>query len=43
MMRLTDFLNVHVVTESGDNLGRIHDLRAERSPRTSTSAFSFFA
>jgi sporulation protein YlmC with PRC-barrel domain len=34
MMRLTDFLSVHVITESGDNLGRVHDLRAERSPRT---------
>jgi sporulation protein YlmC with PRC-barrel domain len=34
MMRLTDFLNVHVITESGDELGRVHDLRAERSPRT---------
>ena len=34
MMRLTDFLNVHVVTESGDELGRVHDLRAERTPRT---------
>jgi sporulation protein YlmC with PRC-barrel domain len=34
MMRLTDFLNVQVVTESGDKLGRVHDLRAERAPRT---------
>jgi len=34
MMRLTDFLNVQVITESGDKLGRVHDLRAERSPRT---------
>lgn len=34
MMRLTDFLSVHVVTESGDKLGRVHDLRAERTPRT---------
>jgi sporulation protein YlmC with PRC-barrel domain len=34
MMRLTDFLNVHVITESGDELGRVHDLRAERVPRT---------
>lgn len=34
MMRLTDFLNVHVVNESGDKLGRVHDLRAERTPRT---------
>jgi len=34
MMRLTDFLNVRVITESGDKLGRVHDLRAERSPRT---------
>jgi len=33
-MRLTDFLNVQVITESGDTLGRVHDLRAERSPRT---------
>jgi len=33
-MRLTDFLNVQVITESGDKLGRVHDLRAERSPRT---------
>jgi sporulation protein YlmC with PRC-barrel domain len=34
MMRLTDFLNVEVITESGDKLGRVHDLRAERSQRT---------
>jgi sporulation protein YlmC with PRC-barrel domain len=34
MMRLTDFLNVQVITESGDKLGRVHDLRAERTPRT---------
>jgi sporulation protein YlmC with PRC-barrel domain len=34
MMRLTGFLNVQVITESGDKLGRVHDLRAERSPRT---------
>jgi sporulation protein YlmC with PRC-barrel domain len=33
-MRLTDFLNVHVITESGDKLGRVHDLRAEHAPRT---------
>jgi sporulation protein YlmC with PRC-barrel domain len=34
MMRLTGFLNVQVITESGDKLGRVHDLRAERYPRT---------
>jgi sporulation protein YlmC with PRC-barrel domain len=34
MMRLTGLLNVQVITESGDKLGRVHDLRAERSPRT---------
>jgi sporulation protein YlmC with PRC-barrel domain len=34
MMRFTDFLNVHVITESGDELGRVHDLRAKCAPRT---------
>jgi sporulation protein YlmC with PRC-barrel domain len=34
MMRLTGLLTVQVITESGDKLGRVHDLRAERSPRT---------
>jgi sporulation protein YlmC with PRC-barrel domain len=33
-MRVSDLLNVHVTTESGERLGRIHDLRGERTPRT---------
>jgi sporulation protein YlmC with PRC-barrel domain len=28
-MRLSELLNRRVVTESGDSLGRIHDVRAE--------------
>lgn len=34
MMRLTDLLGVQVRTESGDDLGKVHDLRAELTPRT---------
>jgi sporulation protein YlmC with PRC-barrel domain len=30
-MRLSELLNRKVVTESGDTLGRIHDIRAELS------------
>jgi len=33
-MRLSDLLNVEVRTESGERLGRVHDLRAELTPRT---------
>jgi sporulation protein YlmC with PRC-barrel domain len=33
-MRLTDLLGVQVRTESGDDLGKVHDLRAELTPRT---------
>jgi sporulation protein YlmC with PRC-barrel domain len=33
-MRVSDLLNVQVTTESGERLGRVHDLRAERTPRT---------
>lgn len=33
-MRLSDLLNVDVRTESGERLGRVHDLRAELTPRT---------
>jgi sporulation protein YlmC with PRC-barrel domain len=33
-MRVSDLLNVQVTTESGEKLGRVHDLRAERTPRT---------
>jgi sporulation protein YlmC with PRC-barrel domain len=33
-MRVSDFLNAEVTTESGERLGRVHDLRAERTPRT---------
>ncbi len=28
-MRLSELLNRRVVTESGDHLGRVHDVRAE--------------
>jgi sporulation protein YlmC with PRC-barrel domain len=34
MMRLTDLLNVEVRTESGERLGKVHDCRAELTPRT---------
>jgi sporulation protein YlmC with PRC-barrel domain len=34
LMRVSDLLNVQVTTESGEKLGRVHDLRAERTPRT---------
>jgi sporulation protein YlmC with PRC-barrel domain len=34
VMRVSDLLNVEVTTESGERLGRVHDLRAERTPRT---------
>jgi sporulation protein YlmC with PRC-barrel domain len=33
-MRVSDLLNVEVSTESGERLGRVHDLRAEHTPRT---------
>ena len=33
-MRVSDLLNVEVRTESGERLGRVHDLRAELTPRT---------
>jgi sporulation protein YlmC with PRC-barrel domain len=33
-MRVSDILNVEVRTESGERLGRVHDLRAELTPRT---------
>jgi sporulation protein YlmC with PRC-barrel domain len=33
-MRLSDLLNVEVRTESGKSIGRVHDLRAELTPRT---------
>jgi sporulation protein YlmC with PRC-barrel domain len=33
-MRLSDLLHVEVTTESGERLGRAHDLRAELTPRT---------
>lgn len=33
-MRFTDILGTDVTTESGQRLGRVHDLRAERTPRT---------
>ena len=33
-MRVSDLLNVEVRTQSGDRLGRVHDLRAELTPRT---------
>ena len=33
-MRVSDLLNVEVRTESGDRLGRVHDLRAELTPQT---------
>ena len=33
-MKLTDLLGTTVVTESGQRLGRVHDVRAELTPRT---------
>lgn len=33
-MRFTDLLDAEVATESGRTLGRVHDLRAELTPRT---------
>lgn len=33
-MRLTEVFDVEVTTESGQSLGRVHDLRAELTPRT---------
>jgi sporulation protein YlmC with PRC-barrel domain len=33
-MRLSDLLGTDVRTESGQALGRVHDLRADRTPRT---------
>jgi sporulation protein YlmC with PRC-barrel domain len=33
-MRFTDLLDVEVTTESGHDLGRVHDLRAELTLRT---------
>ena len=34
MTRLSDLLGVHVRTESGEHLGRVHDLRAELTSRS---------
>jgi sporulation protein YlmC with PRC-barrel domain len=34
VMRVSDLLNAQVLTESGEQLGRVRDLRAERTPRT---------
>jgi len=34
MTRLSDLLGVHVHTESGHHLGRVHDLRAELTSRS---------
>jgi sporulation protein YlmC with PRC-barrel domain len=34
LMRFTDLLDARVTTESGQVLGRVHDLRAELTPRT---------
>jgi sporulation protein YlmC with PRC-barrel domain len=34
MTRFSDLLGVHVHTESGDHLGRVHDLRAELTSRS---------
>lgn len=33
-MRFTDLLGTRVATESGQKIGRVHDLRAELTPRT---------
>ena len=33
-MRVSDLLSVEVRTESGERLGRVHDLRAELTSRT---------
>jgi sporulation protein YlmC with PRC-barrel domain len=33
-LRLSNLLGVHVRTESGERLGRVHDVRAELTPRT---------
>jgi sporulation protein YlmC with PRC-barrel domain len=33
-MRVSDLLNVEVRTESGERLGRVHDVRGELTPRT---------
>ena len=33
-MRFSDLHGVPVRTESGENLGRVHDLRAELTPKT---------
>jgi sporulation protein YlmC with PRC-barrel domain len=34
VMRLSELLNVEVRTESGERLGRVHDLRAKLTTRT---------
>jgi sporulation protein YlmC with PRC-barrel domain len=34
VMRVSELLNLEVRTESGERLGRAHDLRAERTPRS---------
>ena len=34
LMRFSDLLDAPVTTESGQVLGRVHDLRAERTSRT---------
>ena len=34
MTRFSDLLGVHVHTESGEHMGRVHDLRAELTTRS---------
>jgi sporulation protein YlmC with PRC-barrel domain len=33
-VRVSELLGLRVATESGDRLGRVHDIRAELTPRT---------
>ena len=33
-MRLSELIGLPVRTESGENLGRVHDVRGELTPRT---------
>jgi hypothetical protein len=36
-MRVSDFLGLPVLTESGDKLGHVFDLRVKRDPRSSSA------
>jgi sporulation protein YlmC with PRC-barrel domain len=38
VIRLSELLGLQVVTESGEKLGHVYDMRVERDPRSSTES-----